>query len=268
MAVTVLKIGGALRDDALQAVVRAVHAARRAGDDVAVVHGGGPRITAALAEAGIELPFVDGLRLTTPEAVTVVERVLAREVNGELVAQLCAAGLPACGLSGADGILWARGLPGMQRTGEVARVEVQPVRAAWSAGHVPVLAPVGVDEHGRRYNVNADLAAAAVAGRLGARRVVFLTDVPGIYEDFAAKRLLTDVRAERLRALRSAGCFTAGMIPKVEAVLAAIDAGVKQVYVVDGRDEAAVTWAATDAGEAEPRPGAFPGTRVTKEEVA
>ncbi|WDL97858.1 acetylglutamate kinase [Alicyclobacillus sp. ALC3] len=243
---TVLKMGGSLQGAGLAALASAIAWCQQSGQNVAVVHGGGPRISQALNEAGIDLPFVDGERVTTAAGMAVVERVLARDVNRELTASLQSAGIAAAGVSGADGVLEAVPLPGRERTARVGRVVTEPLERLAVDGLVPVMAPLGCDAYGLSYNINADLAAGAVAGALGAGRVVFLTDVPGIYENFEAKALLTDTSAEHLRQLLQAGRFHSGMIPKVNAVLSALAAGVQTAFVVDGADARALQWAVGD----------------------
>ncbi|MCL6637232.1 MAG: acetylglutamate kinase [Alicyclobacillus sp.] len=240
METAVMKVGGSL-EAAGGARLAPVLADRwQAGQRLLVVHGGGPRITQALQARGIELPFVEGQRLTTAAAVAVVDEVLCRGVNPDIVADLRAAGLPAVGLTSQDRVVIARPKPGMQRTGEVAAVDGARLLQCLGQGQLPVVAPVGVDADGNLYNINADLAAASVAGAVGAVRMVFCTDVPGIYEDFAARRQLYTVPVRRLQALQAEGRFHAGMIPKVESVLSALRQGVQAAFVVDGRNPDAV----------------------------
>lgn len=247
MGAVVIKVGGSLKGASLDVLADAVSHERSLGRHVVLVHGGGPRITEALQQHGIELPFVDGQRVTTPEAVGLVEQVLASSVNREIVTELQQAGIPAKGMSGASGILLARALPGMERTGFVESVQTAALVQQLDRARVPVLAPIGVDAQGQRYNINADIAAAAVAGALRAERIAFLTDVPGIYEHWEARRLLTAASAERLVVLLADGRFSAGMIPKVNAVLHAVQHGVAAAYIVDGRDGVAVRWAIQSA---------------------
>lgn len=245
--VTVLKVGGSLQGQHTTAVVAAMEAAAAAGQHIVVVHGGGPRITAALAEAGIAAEFVEGQRVTSPSAMTVVARVLAREVNPELVATLVGAGIRAAGLVGSDGLLYAQPIPGLQRVGRVERVDSGAIVAVLDDGLVPVIAPIGRADDAGLCNINADLAASAIAGAVQAKKIIFLTDVPGIYADFAAKQLLQSTTLSALQTLRHEGKFSAGMIPKVDAVMSALAAGVPNAYVVHGADVSAVTWAVLDA---------------------
>ncbi|OFW80320.1 MAG: acetylglutamate kinase [Alicyclobacillus sp. RIFOXYA1_FULL_53_8] len=261
----VLKMGGSLGGDSLQAVASTIRMALAQERSVVLVHGGGPRISRALATQGIELPFVEGQRLTTDEAVHVVQRVLA-EINLEVVTLLQSVGIPALGVATDNGLLEASPIPGLKRTARVNYVNADPIREWTEAGQVPVFAPIGMKK-GLIYNMNADLAAAAIGGALGANRVVFLTDVAGIYENWETKKLLTNPSPQHLLQLYHAGSFQAGMIPKVEAVLACLDAGVPNAFVVDGRSEKAVAWASL-ATEDELGAQETPlGTRVTREGV-
>ncbi|SIS99540.1 acetylglutamate kinase [Alicyclobacillus vulcanalis] len=237
----VIKVGGSLEGSAELALVEAVREARRREWPVVVVHGGGPRISKRLRDAGIELPFVNGLRQTTAEAVPHVVAALA-ECNREISESLARHGLPVQAF--ADGeVVIARDV-GRDRTGEVGGVRVEAVRAAAQSGRVPVIAPFGRDEAGQPYNINADHAAAQIARAVQAPRLLFLTDVPGIYRDFEARDLLLDTSREELAMLLASGAFSTGMIPKVTAVLYAAEHGVREVWVVDGRDQDAVMCAA------------------------
>jgi acetylglutamate kinase len=232
--VIVLKVGGSLQGRHLDVVVQSVQQAHRLGFPVVVVHGGGPAITAALAAHGIELPFRAGQRVTPPEAVHIVDHVLTREVNPAIVRALTQAGIEATGLSGACGILYARSISGLERTGEIVRVDPYSLHAVLHNGVVPVVSPVASDETGNLYNVNADLAASAVAVSLMARKFVLFTDVPGIFANWNTKARLAEATADQLRQLLQANVFHSGMIPKVQSVLQALGGGVEQVYVLQG----------------------------------
>ncbi|MDI9260663.1 acetylglutamate kinase [Alicyclobacillus sendaiensis] len=246
MGVIVIKLGGSLEGSAETAVASAVQDALRRGWPVVLVHGGGPRISKRLRDAGIELPFVQGLRHTTEEAMPHVMAALA-ECNRDIVESLARHGVPVVAF--ADGEIVVAKDVGRQRTGEVAGVRVDAVRQAISSGRVPVIAPFGRDAAGWAYNINADHAASHIARALGAARLVFLTDVPGIYRDFKARDLLLDTTPEELERLLREGAFGAGMVPKVNAVLHAVRHGVREVWVVDGRDQEAVRMAAMGTNE-------------------
>ncbi|MBX6353687.1 MAG: acetylglutamate kinase [Thermoflavifilum sp.] len=248
-----IKVGGSLQADAVAALVQAIRAAHAAGRTAVVVHGGGPRITAALKAAGLDLPFVSGRRVTTDEAMPIVERALA-EVGAELAASLAAGGVRVRQMSGAAGWLRAQPLPGMARTADIAAVDAGPLGAALSAGEVPVVAPIACDEAGVTYNVNADVAAGAVARAVAADRAVFLTDVDGILRGWPEGERIAEADEVTLRTWLVDGTLSAGMIPKVEAALAATAGGVT-AYLVNGRDAAAVTWAVTSEQADAPRFG-------------
>lgn len=233
----VIKLGGSLEGGAETALARAVQEAQRRGWPVVLVHGGGPRISKRLRDAGIELPFVNGLRQTTAEAMPHVVEALA-DCNRDISVALARHEVRVAPFAGGD-IVVAKDV-GRDRTGDVAAIRTGPVQEAAASGRVPVVAPFGRDAAGTPYNINADHAASHIAQALGADRLVFLTDVPGIYRDFAARDLLLDTTAEELGRLLEQGAFSTGMIPKVEAVLYAVQHGVREVWIVDGRDEDAV----------------------------
>jgi acetylglutamate kinase len=230
----VVKYGGAAMDDpeAARAFADDVALLRASGTRVVVVHGGGPQVTAHLDRLGVPSVFVGGRRVTTAETVRVVRMVLAGEVNGDVVALLHAAG--AVGLSG-ETVFTAEQLdPALGLVGGVTHVDTGVVDALLAAGRVPVVATVARGAGGALYNVNADTAAAALAVALRAERVVFLTDVEGLYADYASRtRVVRHVTADDLAALLPA--LSDGMAPKMEACLRAVRGGVPRAQVADGR---------------------------------
>jgi acetylglutamate kinase len=261
----VVKLGGSVERAGVAPLATFL---RQAGGRLraAVVHGGGPEITRALAAAGIEAVFRDGLRVTSEAAARVVRRVLAEEINSQLVNVLRELGLSVEGIAGDDGVLTGRSFgPDWAQTGYVDHVDPRRLSAAWERGRLPVLAPTARDAAGRWLNVNADDAAAAVATALGADALLFLTDVPYVRvpidvdepglvrREGEAAVVLTAAGAERL--LEREGVFTAGMRPKIRAAVAAVNAGVARAWVVDGRDPA-VLLAVLE------RPEEHPGTVV------
>lgn len=207
---------------------------QRLGVRVTVVHGGGAGISAWLKRIGLEARFVRGLRVTDAPTLEVACMVLAGKINKELVSQLLALGAPAVGLSGADGgLLRARQRdPELGFVGEVTAVDPALLNALLSAGFLPVVAPLAVSDAGQLLNVNADTAAGDVARGLGAERVVFLTDVPGVAG--ADGRTLARLTAAEVHALIASGVIHGGMIPKVEACLHALQ-GARAAQIVDGR---------------------------------
>jgi len=241
----VIKYGGnAMIDDGLKAAfAQDIVFLRTVGVKPVVVHGGGPQISAMLERLGIASEFRAGLRVTTPEAMDVVRMVLMGQVNRELVGLLNAHGPLAVGLSGEDaGLLTAERkeieLDGesidLGLVGEVTEVRPEAVLDLINAGRIPVVATVAPDEDGLVHNVNADTAAGAIAAALGAERLIVLTDVAGLYADWPhSTEVIRQIRSADLAALLPT--LAAGMIPKMEACLAAVQAGVPKATVIDGR---------------------------------
>ncbi|TDY46719.1 N-acetylglutamate kinase [Alicyclobacillus sacchari] len=236
----VVKLGGSLDGRGIEALAPALREALARGWGPILIHGGGPAITRRLATYGIELPFTNGLRATTVDAIDHVVSAL-QMCNAELTEALSAAHVPITPLT--DGwTVQARDI-GAERTGEVAAISESRVKEACEEGFVPLLTPFGRDAAGAFYNLNADAVAAHVAQTMDAARLVFLTDVAGVYRDYQAGELLTETTAAELEDLLAAGSFTAGMIPKVTAMLYAARQGVDEVWVVDGRDHESVATA-------------------------
>jgi acetylglutamate kinase len=241
----VVKYGGnAMVDDALKAAfAEDIVFLRMVGVKPVVVHGGGPQISSMLKRLGITSEFRGGLRVTTPEAMDVVRMVLMGQVNRELVGLLNAHGPLAVGLSGEDAGLLIAERKGLELdgeeidlglVGEVAEVNPGAVLDLINAGRIPVVATVAPDEEGQVHNVNADTAAGALAAALGAERLVVLTDVPGLYADWPnSTEVIHQIDADELAALLPS--LASGMIPKMEACLDAVRAGVPRATVIDGR---------------------------------
>ena len=252
----VLKFGGELLEDRshLATVVGAVSSIAAAGAPLAIVHGGGKEIDAALKTAGIEKRQVDGLRITDEPTLDVVVSVLAGAVNTRFVAALNTAGVPAVGLTGADGRCGLsvpapahRAVDG--RVVDLDRVGVPEVgadmrvlRTLMADGFVPVIACIGLGRDGRLFNVNADTFAGHLAARLGARRLVVAGTTPGVLDGAGAT--LTTLGADGVAPLVGSGTATAGMIAKLRACECALAGGVDDVVIVDGRDRAALEAAA------------------------
>ncbi|GLY96125.1 acetylglutamate kinase [Actinoplanes sp. NBRC 103695] len=241
----VIKYGGnAMTDPALQAAFAAdMVFLRYAGIRPVVVHGGGPQINAMLGRLGIESEFKGGLRVTTPEAMDVVRMVLTGQVGRELVGLINQHGPFAVGLSGEDARLFTAvrrhalvdGEPvDIGQVGDVAEVDTSAVDDLIAAGRIPVVATVAPDAAGVVHNVNADTAASALAVALGARKLVVLTDVPGLYTNWPdTSSLTTEIGADDLEKLLPS--LESGMVPKMEACLRAVRGGVPAAHVVDGR---------------------------------
>src|SRR5437588_5186462 len=265
----VIKLGGATFDGAgapLEEVAALVHAGMR----VVLVHGGGPLITQWLERLGVPTRFQDGVRVTDEPALDVATMVLRGLVNTGVVAGLARHGVPAMGLSGADGgLLRARRRPELGLVGEVEQVDVAALQLLLDRGVVPVIAPLGLDAEGTLLNINADMAAAAVAAALGADAALFLTDVPGVCgADGRAMPHLDRAEVERLIA---DGVIGGGMIPKVRACLDALR-GARLAAILDGRTPGALADLLEDAVAgtivADPRRDAGYGAPVTGDDNA
>jgi len=246
----VIKYGGhAMGDEHLAAEFgRDIALLKQVGVNPVVVHGGGPQINAMLKRLAIQSSFVDGLRVTDAAMVEVVEMVLAGTVNKHVAGLINQAGALAVGICGKDGgLIRARKLertvidPGsrIERVldlgfvGEPEHVDVRVIHALTGAGLIPVIAPVGVGADGQTYNINADTVAGAVAGALGARRLLMLTDVPGVLD--ADKRLIAELTLAEVEAGVASGMISGGMIPKVENCADAVRRGVGGAVILDGR---------------------------------
>ncbi len=237
----VIKYGGAAMEDAAlrEEFARDVVLLKYVGLNPIVVHGGGPEITLYMERLGLPVEFVGGLRVSDEVTVEVAKMVLVGKVNKEIVLRLQRHGQPAVGLCGDDGSLFRvarRAGPGGRDIGFVGRIERVNVGVIEhvASDYIPVIASVGADREGHSYNVNADEAAGAVAGALGAYKVVFLTDVPGWLSDPGdPASLIGQAGAGRVRAELEG--LDGGMRPKLEACLEAIDAGVSAAHILDGR---------------------------------
>ncbi len=233
----VVKFGGnAMVDSELQkAFAEDMAYLRWIGIKPVVVHGGGPQISARLAELGIESEFKDGLRVTTPEIIDVVRDVLRNQISTELAELIEAAGAGASIMSGEDANLFRAEVVGdAGLVGEVTQVNPRIVFDALDAGKIPVISTVAPDASGQLLNVNADLAASALAVALGAEKLLVLTDVPGLYSDWPNRdSLVSEITAAELDELLPR--LESGMIPKMQACLHAVRGGVPQAHVIDGR---------------------------------
>jgi acetylglutamate kinase len=207
-----------------------------AGTAVVLVHGGGPAVDAELRLRGMTTRRVAGLRVTDAATLTVVEEVLGRRVNAAIVAALRAAGGRAERVAGDEGVFIARKLavPGgdLEFVGEVARVDAAAVRAALARGGMPVVSPIGADAAGQRYNINADTAAGALAAALGVEAFVAVTDVMRVRIDRAdAESGILRMTVAEAQAYRARGIFVDGMLPKIDAALAAVRGGVPHAFI-------------------------------------
>lgn len=205
----------------------------KAEHDLVVVHGGGPEIDEMLTKLNIPVEKKNGLRVTTKDVLQVVEMILCGMVNKNLVARFEKNGASAVGLSGCDGkLLEAAALnEELGYVGDVKAVNVKLLQSLLSQELVPVVSPVGMDTSGQLYNINGDTAAGAIASSLGAKQLLFVTDVPGVLHN---GELIREANEELLANLIEEGVITGGMIPKVKAALASLQGEVEQVIIVDG----------------------------------
>lgn len=241
----VIKYGGsAMVDEGLRSTfaddVAMLH---YVGMNPVIVHGGGPRISEAMHQRGVEPQWVEGLRVTDAETIRVVQSTLAGEINPDIVRLVNAHGCVATGINGLDGNLFVARAKD-ERLGFVGEItEVNPglVTSLQSQGYVPVIAPLARGEDGHVYNVNADTAAGALAAAIGAKKLVYLTDVDGLYRIFGKEdSLIARSTEDGIKELLASGSVSAGMLPKLESCVTAIDDGVERVHILDGRIQHAV----------------------------
>ena len=241
-SIVVIKYGGSamLEADLKESVLKDVMLLRLVGMNPVLVHGGGPEISAMMKRLGLEPTFIQGLRVTDAATMDVVEMVLVGHTNREIVGALNRLGARAVGLSGKDAnLIIARKLAGevdLGQVGEVERINPEIVLSLIHQGYVPVVAPVAAGEDGTSYNINADTAAGRLAAALGARKLVLLSDVRGVMTDKADEStLVSTLDAESARRMIAAGQVESGMIPKLEACIQAVERGVEQCHIIDGR---------------------------------
>jgi len=208
------------------------------GVKVVLIHGGGPEISSMMDKLGKKAEFVDGLRVTDKETVDIVQMVLAGKVNKTLVTLLEKRGGKAIGLCGMDGNLIEAKMKDekLGYVGEVTKINIGPVTDILEKGYIPVISTLGCDADGNAYNINADTAAAHIAGALGAERFILMTDIAGILKDKDdPSTLIPEITIPQARTLKAEGIISAGMIPKVQCCVTAIESGVKNVVIMDGR---------------------------------
>ncbi len=241
----VVKYGGnaMTAPDLTTAVTQDLILMRLVGMEPVVVHGGGPQIDQAMKSAGLRPQFVQGLRITDTATMRIVAQVLVGEINQEIVARIGRLGGSAIGLSGRDGgMVRARKAPpatapdgtpvDLGLVGEVVQVDPRPIRTLLQAGYIPVVAPTAGDEAGATYNINADAVAGEVAAALVAEKLVLLTDTDGILD--REGRLLSTLDRAEVDRLTGDGTISRGMLPKVQACLTALKAGVRKTHIING----------------------------------
>jgi acetylglutamate kinase len=257
----VIKYGGnAMTDENLKkSFAHDVVLLKLVGMNPVVVHGGGPQIEQLLTKVGKKGEFIQGMRVTDEETMSIVEMVLAGQVNKEIVELINHAGGKAVGLTGQDGgLIRARKMmladkerPGEQidigQVGEISKIDPSVIQTRTANGFIPVIAPIGSGDHGETYNINADLVAGKVAEVLRAEKLVLLTNTPGVLDK--AGNLLTGLTAKRIDELFADGTISGGMLPKISSALDAARGGVNSVHIVDGRvDHCLLLEIMTDSG--------------------
>ena len=208
------------------------------GVRIVLVHGGGPEISEVMQKLGKEPKFVDGLRVTDKETVDIVQMVLAGKVNKTLVNLLESKGGKAMGISGMDGRLIEAKMKDerLGYVGKITKIHIQPVTDLLEKGYIPVISTVGCDTEGNTYNINGDTAAAYIAGALNAERLIMMTDIAGLLRDKDdPNTLISNVTISEARQLEAEGVISGGMIPKIECCIEAINEGVENVVIMDGR---------------------------------
>ncbi len=239
----VIKYGGAaMTDEALRHnVVEDVVLLHHVGIRPVLVHGGGPHISEMMKRLGHQPAFVDGQRVTDAETMRIVQMVLVGQVGQDLVGEFVRAGARAVSVSGKDAMtLKARKLQHPQHdlgfVGEVEEVNPELIRDLGEAGYIVVLSTIGVDEEGVSYNINADTAAGAVAAALRAEKLIVLSDVPGLLEDPGnPETVISELTLEEAKRLVESGRIGGGMLPKLQACVAALEGGVRRAHLIDGR---------------------------------
>ena len=236
----VIKYGGnaMINEELKQQVMEDIVLLRLIGVKVVLVHGGGPEITEMLSKVGKETVFVDGLRVTDKETAEIVQMVLAGKINKSLVNLLEIKGGKAMGISGIDGRM-IKAVPKNEKlgfVGTITDVNIEPIADLLKHHYIPVVSTVGCDDEGNVYNINADTAAAYIAGALEAECLISMTDIAGILKDKDnPETLIPKITLSEASNLFEDGTISGGMIPKVECCLEAIARGVKKVFIMDGR---------------------------------
>ena len=240
--VIVIKYGGnaMVSEELKQQVMQDLVLLWLIGVKVVLVHGGGPEITDTLKAVGKETQWVDGLRVTDKETAEIVQMVLAGKINKSLVNLLQTKGGKAMGISGIDGQMIKAEVKDERLgfVGRITEVNVEPINDLLEKGYIPVVSTIGCDNQGNVYNINADTAAAFIAGKLNAERLITMTDIAGILRDKNdPSSLVAHIDTVGIRKLIEDGTISDGMIPKVQCCLDAIDMGVNRVIIMDGRVE-------------------------------
>jgi len=250
----VFKYGGSIGSKDFSNFARDLVLMKLVGVNPIVVHGGGTEITKALDANGIKTEFVDGLRVTCDETIRIIEMVLVKKINKEIVSKINTHGGSSVGVSGKEnGLLKVKKIKLLRkgidlgRVGEIVRVNTKFIVGLQKKGHIPVIAPIGCSNKGITYNINADHAASKIAAALKAEKLIILTDVPGIKgED---NKLISSLSKKSANLLIRKGVIAKGMVPKVQCLIDALTEGVNKTHIIDGRiAHAAILEIFTDSG--------------------
>ena len=238
--IVVIKYGGnaMINEQLKQQVMEDIALLWLIGVKVVLVHGGGPEISQTMQKFGKEAKFVGGLRVTDKETVDIVQMVLAGKINKTLVNLIQMKGGHAMGLSGIDGGIIEATMKdeALGYVGEITKIRPQPIEALLEKNYIPVISTVASDHQGNTYNINGDTAAARIAGALNAERLIMMTDIAGILMDKDdPSTLIPHITVEEARKLYDSGVISGGMIPKVDCCIDAIEHGVENVVIMDGR---------------------------------
>lgn len=240
--IVVIKFGGSTMDDkeAEDCLIKDIVLMKLVGMNPVVVHGGGKDINEMLEKLNIEARFEKGLRITDAETIEVVEMVLSGKINKNIVKKFQVQGTEAVGISGKDcmTIIAGKKMPGgkdIGYVGEVEKVNTHLLSSLISNDIIPVIAPIGTDKEGNTYNINADTAASAVATALKAEKLVYMTDVDGIYSDFKDKSThIQRISISDARELVDSGNISGGMIPKIENCIESMEKGINNIHIING----------------------------------
>jgi len=260
----VVKYGGSVGDQDLRNFARDIVLMKYVGMHPVIVHGGGPQIGEHLKELGIETEFIAGLRVTDEKTMEVAEMVLVGKINQKIIEAIHSMGGKAVGTSGKEGkMILARKLDvhklagensvqipedaDLGMVGEVESVNPELIKVLENSGFIPVIAPIGFDDEGRTFNINADHVAGKIAGALNAKKLILLTNVPGILD--GEKNLVSSLTETRAKELIKDEVISSGMIPKVNCAIDSLNEGVGKVHIIDGTvDHALILEIFTDAG--------------------
>ena len=237
-----------INEDVKNAVIQDAVLLQSVGVQVVISHGGGPAINDLLKRLNVQSEFVNGLRVTSSEVIEAAEMVLAGKVSADLVKRVSKFGGLAVGLSGVSGDIYKcvkrAGDVDYGYVGDIVSVNPDAVFALLDNGFIPIISPIGSDDDGNSYNINGDTAAGELASALGAEKLILLTDIEGLCNDIKVKDVISYLNIKDVPKLKEIGTIAGGMIPKVDCCVSAIENGVNQVHIMDGRQAHSVLYEA------------------------